>query len=338
MNLVFMNTLEKQLGDERVKSAQVSISEERGVWYVFWSEMLDDGQTVRDCLFEGFGWEEMLDSFRRLAQTKLNDGYIPLVRDAWEEVTMSNHAQRQSLLKYYSAGHANEELYKELRQWRKDRALQEGKSLFIVATNAMLGMTAAFIPHTPEELKQIPGWSSRRLEQYADDVLAITGRFARETVFPLDWVASQIDIVDFIRWQGQETELREQSVQSRQRRKDQALVLIREGRELTALQKKLAMHRKDVLELIEQLDQEGHDVTSLVDSELNSVPEDRLAAAWHSFEQEGDRYLKPVFNKVYPGDSLSGQELIRAYEWLRLLRLKFRRERLHGEQPHLTNV
>jgi hypothetical protein len=38
MNVVFLNTLEKQVEEDRVKSAQVTIGEEQGVWNVFWSE------------------------------------------------------------------------------------------------------------------------------------------------------------------------------------------------------------------------------------------------------------------------------------------------------------
>ena len=71
----------------------------------------------------------------------------------------------------------------------------------------------------------------------------------------------------------------------------------------------------------------AYDMDLLVEAELASVPEEEQIKAWNAFESEGDRYLKPVLQRMIGTEELKGKELDRAYEWLRLLRLRFARRR-----------
>ncbi|MNR66515.1 hypothetical protein D3C85_1900370 [compost metagenome] len=64
-----------------------------------------------------------------------------------------------------------------------------------------------------------------------------------------------------------------------------------------------------------------------MEAELASIPEEEQIKAWNAYESEGDRYLKPVLKSLIGTEELKGKELDRAYEWLRLLRLRFRREK-----------
>lgn len=64
---------------------------------------------------------------------------------------------------------------------------------------------------------------------------------------------------------------------------------------------------------------------SLIDAELQSVPHEHIDKASSAYATLGDRYLKPVLESVFKPDELKAKELDRAYEWLRLLRLKFRK-------------
>lgn len=327
MNLIFLNSLEKKVGDDRVRNAQISISEEKGIWNVFWTEVVDDGKTVRDCVFEGYSWEEMLDSFRRHVHEKINEGFAPMVKDVLAGYSGSNRMQFQSLLQYYSDSHMNEDLYESLRQWRRDRATKDGKSLFIVATNVMLRIIATFIPQNREELQQIPGMSNRRLELYADEILHITTNVERATSFPLDWVSAQIDMADYIRWYEKEMQQKEQAQLVKQENRKKLLQSMQDGESITSLQKKLAIHRRELLFLIEELDKEGYDVIPWVEKELSEIQEEHLSQAWKAFQEQGDRLLKPVLAQVYPENNMTNKDLNRAYEWLRLLRLKFRKEK-----------
>jgi hypothetical protein len=78
MQLVFLNTLEKQSDEGRVVAAQVSIGESQGTWSVVWTE--PGGGSVRtDIWYEGSSWEEMISTFRHGVAVKLGEGYEPVL-------------------------------------------------------------------------------------------------------------------------------------------------------------------------------------------------------------------------------------------------------------------
>src|SRR5690554_1943081 len=79
MNLVFMNSLEKKTEDDRVKTAQVLIQENQGVWHVLWNEPNNSGKESQNQWFEGASWDEMLTVFRYKLAEKMSEGYTPLL-------------------------------------------------------------------------------------------------------------------------------------------------------------------------------------------------------------------------------------------------------------------
>jgi hypothetical protein len=59
MNVVFLNTLEKQVEEGRVKSAQVTIGEAQGVWQIVWSEATENAKMIQDSWYQGVSWDEL---------------------------------------------------------------------------------------------------------------------------------------------------------------------------------------------------------------------------------------------------------------------------------------
>ena len=327
MQLVYLNSLEKQTGENRVVTAQLSVCEDKGQWYVYWNEPRGDGRAAQDCWYEGQRVNDMLLRLRERLNDKLSDGYVPLVGDIGGLGDLYAATNEIGMLQFYSERHMNEVVYEALRQWRRERAAREGKSPFIVATNAMLKMVSAFLPHTVEELRQIPGWEKRRAEVYGDELLGITRGAPRTTTFPLDWVPLKIDSAEFRQWVAEERRQKHEAMNKKRDTRKRVLERIAEGAKLHTLQEELAIRRDDLLKLVEALDREGYDVQPLVEAELQSVPDGEIRLAWQVFEQEGDRYLKPVVHRIASSVDMAGKDMRRLYEWLRLLRLKSRREK-----------
>ena len=84
MQLVFLNTLEKQTAEGRLVSAQVSIGESQGRWSVVWTEPAD-GNVRTQIWFEGTSWEEMIAAFRHGVAVKLGEGYEPVLDGMLED-------------------------------------------------------------------------------------------------------------------------------------------------------------------------------------------------------------------------------------------------------------
>ncbi|WP_159882638.1 HRDC domain-containing protein [Paenibacillus puerhi] len=327
MNLMFLNSMEKVEESGSVRTGQVSVGEELGVWYVMWSEAQEDGTSLQETWYEGLQWEEMLKTFREQVFAKQCDGYKPLLEVRVSELdTLDERTAHTQLLNYYSERNADEVLYEALRQWRLKQAAQEGKAPFIVATNRLLKMISAFIPHTEEELRQLPGMGKSRAEKFAKEILALTVQVERSTAFPLDWVAEQVHPAEINGWLLEEKERKRKAESDKLENKRKLLEAVARGEMLDELQATLQVQRRVLVGWVEELDREGYDLAPYIDLALERVPSAERELAWQAFEQQGDRYLKPILQKISRPDSLTPKETELAYEWLRLLRLKFRQE------------
>ncbi|MEK3910691.1 HRDC domain-containing protein [Paenibacillus sp. FSL H7-0331] len=332
MNLLFLNSLEKRVSEDRSVSAQVSIGESQGSWYVGWQETKPDGRQVQESWFEGHSWEDMLAAFRHNIFTKQCDGFQPLLEVAMlpEITALDRKTARIQLLAYYSEIHANEELYEKLRQWRLKQASRESKAPFLVATNRLLRMVSVYLPRTMEELKQLPGMGVNKSNAYGTELLSIIQDQERSTPFPLDWVEEQVNPAEFNGWLEQEKGRKRKLQENKQEIRSKLLEAITRGDGLDALREQTQLERRDLLLWIEELDKEGYDMEPYIEAILHDVPAEEQSLAWTAFEQKGDRYLKPILQAVYVPEALQGKELDRMYEWLRVLRMKFRR--VHAEQ------
>ncbi len=69
----------------------------------------------------------------------------------------------------------DEALFERLRDWRKERAGEEGKPAFVVFTDATLQLIAEHKPRTSEALLKINGIGRSKVEKYGEDVLTLVG-------------------------------------------------------------------------------------------------------------------------------------------------------------------
>lgn len=326
MNVVFLNTLEKQAEEGRVKQAQVTIGEDKGIWHVGWNE-----PDSSESWYQGISWDELLSAFRNCLREKVRQGFRPLISGEWEAVhSLTGKARQTQMLAYYADTNPNEDAYEALRKWRREQAAREGKAPFILATNRVLRMVSVFLPHTLEELKQVPGFGEQKATMYGADVCKITVQHPRETPFPLDWVSRVVDTDRFEAWILAQKEQKVRMELDKEANKRRLLEIVAGGGGLAALQENLTIPRRELLLWVEDLDREGYDLEPLIEAELNDIAEEEQIRAWSAFETEGDRYLKPVLHKLYGTDELKDKDLDRAYEWLRLLRLRFRRDKEHS--------
>jgi len=327
MNLIFLNSLEKKAEGNQVKTAQVSICEQQGAWHVLWNEANEDGELVQTNWFEGTQWDVMLQVFRERLQEKMRDGYVPLLEGYGEgERWVSSRSRETQMLYHYSEIHRKDEVYNILRQWRKEESSKDGRSAFIVASNRILDMISAFLPHTLEELKQIPGFGENRMSSYGEAVIAITKEFVRDTEFPLYWVNERIDMQQFEIWLGEQRRVRQETEEAKMVGKRRLLEAIALGGDIASIEKLLSMKRRDVLMAIEELAKEGYDVDALVELELISIADEEQQQVQVLFTELGDKYLKPVLFKLYNAQQLKEKDVNKTYEWMRLVRLKHRKQ------------
>jgi ATP-dependent DNA helicase RecQ len=76
------------------------------------------------------------------------------------------------------AGAAEVELFDRLRRRRADMATTAGVPAYVIATDATLRHIATKKPRTREELLEIPGMGSSRVERYGEDLLRIVSHDA----------------------------------------------------------------------------------------------------------------------------------------------------------------
>lgn len=332
MNLIFMNSLEKRVDEDRVTTAQVSICEQQGQWHVFWNEPRDNGREEQAVWFEGAYWDEMITVFRHRIALKIGEGYRPVLESMLDEQTQSSRGKYTQALQFYSETNGSEELYEQLRGWRRTQAVKDSKVPYILASNRELRMICAFLPQTPAELQQIPGFGDNKVKLYGEAIIELTRAYERTTTFPLDWVRQEVDPQQFLQWQQKQREMKYRMEMDKQVDKRKILEGMRRGESLNELQQGVSMPRRELLLWIEELDKEGYDTEPLVEVELQRVPMAEQEAAWKALEEEGDRYLKPLLKKVYGEEELKGKDLDQAYEWLRLIRLRYRREKALHDQ------
>jgi superfamily II DNA helicase RecQ len=66
-----------------------------------------------------------------------------------------------------------ENSYNALRNWRNERASQDGVPPYLIAHNDSLMQMATMIIKTPEDLLQVKGFGEKRVQKYGDEILRI---------------------------------------------------------------------------------------------------------------------------------------------------------------------
>jgi len=330
MQIVFMNRLSRISGVDQEVYAQLWIGEEEGIWSLGWCDFLGGENCIENLWYEGGSWNEMLCVYRHELAVKMGDGYRPLIDGIFHEKDgLTGRNQEQLKLQYYSEHHGNEAIYEELCTWRRGKASSERKAPYILASNRLLRLLSTFLPHTPEELLQIPGVGEGKVTQFEEDWLAITTAVAREHSFPLNWVHEVIEEESFVSWLYKQKEVKYKKQLERLRLQRILLQGIENGLGLEQLKVNSGVNRRELIEAVEELEREGYSVEKLIDVELGYMPQNEQEAVWNAYVELGDLFLKPVLHKVYGEDFSAAEGLDIYYERLRLIRIRFRREQTH---------
>lgn len=326
MNLVWFSPFEQTTEEGRTTTGYITIVETAGEYQASWQ--LEDETAQHSAGEPGEVWytgssrEAMIEELRPRLAAKLLEGF----RCPFAMLTGAGDLDRKKLngekLACYAEKHMDQSLYDALRMWRKSIASHEAKAPFLIASNRLLQMVSAFVPKTIEELLQLPGVGERKAALYGPGVLKLTAEVEQvHRGFPLDWVEEEVDDVELAQW-------REESEERRQAKDSGWKLGLAEaaasGTGLDQLAARFAVSRRQLLERLEQMDKEGTDVSPLVDAELSAIAPELVDQAWAAFGDKGDRYLRPVLQTLYDESALDEAGLSRAYEWLRLLRIRFR--------------
>lgn len=325
MRIVFLNTFE-QRGSELLRSAQLSIGEQDGTWHVQWLE-LGEPEAVPESWYAGVFWDEMLAALRHGAASRMADGYMPVIKGQLEDAARPSAGKTNDMLQYYAEQHSDEKLYGELRDWRRKRAVSDRKSAYLIANNRMLRLISCFVPHTEEEMLQLPGWGRGKQTAYGEEILAITRETERQLSFPLDWVERQIDYSELERWLFKQKEQKYKSELIKQQQKRMILEIIHAGGKMNELEQQLSLSRREIVVRLEQIEEEGYSVEPLIEQELHAMPKEEQESIIEAIASVGDRYLKPVLQQVYGGkeSELDQTNKEKIYEAIRFLRLRYRR-------------
>jgi len=327
MKIVFVNRLERWNGGGEPERCQVYIAEDQGCWTTGCSPepVNPDEEAGGDVWYEGLSWEELLATFRHGVARIMREGFRPVIDGMLEDLPFwERRPSLQTLLRCYAESLPEPEALGELKAWRKAKAVEERKSAYFIATNRELHMLAVYVPHTPEELMQIPGFGKWKAQKYGEELLQILRKMGREHRFPLDWVAERVDPAMLADWLIAQREQKYAKLREAIAAKHRLLALIREGKTLREMESQLQCSPRELAERVEKLDMEGYDVLPLVERELSSLPEEELKRVEEAFAELGDRYLKPLYDRVY-GSAEASEDPVIQYSRLRLARIRFRR-------------
>lgn len=326
MNLIWFSPFEQTTEEGRTTTGYITIVETAGEYQASWQM---EGETAQhsaaepgEVWYTGRSREAMIEELRGHLAAKQLEGF----RCPFAVLTGGGDLERKKLtgekIACYAEKHMDQSLYDALRMWRKSIASHEAKAPFLIASNRLLQTVSAFVPKTIEELLQLPGVGERKAALYGPDLLKLTAE-SKQTHrgFPLDWVDEEIDDAELAQWRQESDERRQAKDNGWKLGLAEAAAA---GSGLDQLALRFAVSRRQLLDRLEQMDKEGADVGPLIDSELSAIAPELVDQAWAAFGDKGDRYLRPVLQTLYDESALDEAGLSRAYEWLRLLRIRFR--------------
>lgn len=327
MNVIWMTRLEKRVDDERMEGGLLSAGELEGKWLVLWEDASGSPKEANasDVLYEGAVWSEMRAALRAGVAKLLGVGYQPALGFIPD---MNLHErrmkERNEWIHCYADLNRDDALYEQLAAWRRDQAVASRRAPYWIATNRMLRLVSTYVPHTEEELRQLPGFGESKVKAYKDSILRITKPLDRKMDFPLEWVQDAVSEEQFLKWIYEQEEMKMSLELKRLIERRLLLEGIQSEMAVKDLKTLLNIDRRELMVRIEALSGDGYDVLPFIEMELQEVPDEEQQAIEEALQELGGEYLKPIFIQVYGEEALesSGGELQRRYERIRLLRMK----------------
>lgn len=325
MEVAFLNRLSKRNEHGYESFAQVWIGQHEGIWSAGWSTHQDSDERTDELWYEGSLWQELLHVYRHELALKMAEGYRPLIHGVFhEQEGAAGRGQLLQKLYCYSDLFPRDDVYEQLTLWRRQKAAAERKAPYFIATNRLLRLISVYLPHTEEELLELPGMGQVKVSQYGKELLAITTQNDRTTSFPLNWVTETLEEEAFLSWMYKQKENQYRQELDKFSLTKTIIEGISDGLSLEHIGMKAGLHRREMIEAVEHLDRDGIDMEQLIRNELVNVSEEEQAAIWTAYEELGDTLLKPVMLQVYGEEKAAETGLDQVYERLRLIRINYR--------------
>ncbi|GIQ70978.1 hypothetical protein DUZ99_06755 [Xylanibacillus composti] len=327
MNILFMNSLQREEGQDILCTARICVGMDEDHWRIVWTEDRMDHPSKQEDWYEGPEQEEMKAILQYRLAGKMGEGFLPVVEGLLEEsVPVSNRASLSQMLVFYAERYPNKALFDRLRAWRREKAGQLGRAPFVVATNKLLHLLAVFVPHNKEEMLQIPGFGEYKWNLYGEELAALLTKESRHHSFPLQWVAQQMDHRELFVWMCRQHEHKHKNMLARHQHRKKLLAHASRKSTMDELEKELSLPKREVILLMEKLEEEGYDLSVLTASCAEEIPQQFRDSAMQAFRDQDTRFLKPVLHKLYTEEELQGQDIQQLYDWLRIVRMEVRKE------------
>ncbi|MCM3783300.1 HRDC domain-containing protein [Neobacillus mesonae] len=326
MKIVFMNQLSNTVHGVEESYAQLWIGEDEGVWQLGWNRSSLE-EDVSDIWYEGTSWNEMMHIYRLQLAMKMSEGYRPLIEGIFHQTEESKtRNQGTAKLQCYSELYGREELYQELCAWRRRRAQTERKAPYFIASNRLLRMISTYVPHTLDELRELPGVGENKASEYGGEILLMTSKETREHSFPLDWVNDALTDEQYESWVFKQKEHKYKQELERFTLKKTVLSGIAVGQSLDEISTGSGLSRRELVDFLEELEKGGYDTEALIAKELIWVTDEEHELIWNAYDELGTSFLKPVLHRVYGEDPARIAPIDQLYERLRMVRIRFKRQ------------
>lgn len=125
--------------------------------------------------------KEIDEELRAKSTQALADNADFLAR--WQTKEDSGEHERQAQARQ-DALEVDPDLLETLKTWRTQRAAELAKPPYIIAHNATLEHVAALKPTTEQELLQVPGFGTKKVETYGEDIIRLVRDWTEQTQAP----------------------------------------------------------------------------------------------------------------------------------------------------------
>lgn len=226
-------------------------------------------------------------------------------------------------LECFATQSMNSPLLLELKKWRKHAASASHFPPYFIGTDKLLSLIATYIPHTEEQLLQIPGIGNNKVSLYGRPILEITRKYEQIHSFPLDWIHQKVTMDDFIPWfitEGkQKEEKRKARVTQEMEEKLRLLEMIEDQVDLEEIAERLSISMSELLKRVRSLDQEGYNIMNFLEKEVEQIQEKSLIEDIAA--KLGSDRLKPIYEKLYGNDGspMTSKEVGQRYNRIRLV-------------------
>jgi ATP-dependent DNA helicase PIF1 len=107
------------------------------------------------------------------------DSWLRQASAALESQTEDIAEESKNQVKKPTIAAIDEALFEKLKKWRYQRAVSDQVAPYMIAHNAALTAIAAAPPKTPQQLLALPGFGTRKVESYGQEILAIVAEHSK---------------------------------------------------------------------------------------------------------------------------------------------------------------